>query len=319
MLLIRLVFIIYLGLFLGACGEDGPQPPPATPSDAAASSPQSAGSDKPVQAVTKGAGSRSGSVSVTILPENPTAKGCLRATVQGVPGSSLVTWSVKGTMVASGTDPQLCSKNYVRGDKVTVNVGTSDVGASAAVTIGNSLPRIVDVSSIPEEIFSGVEVTVTPVAEDDDGDDVDFSYQWLINGEPDPQFTDATLPAGAFAKGDRLQVQIVPNDFYDDGPAYTSFATVVANAPPVITSKPPEGIASLDYAYQVVVSDPDDDTFTYRLEEAPDGMTIDEKTGLIAWSLIEASPGEHTIAVIVSDPDGAETAQEYTLTLKPAQ
>jgi hypothetical protein len=160
---------------------------------------------------------------------------------------------------------------------------------------------------------------VTPVAEDDDGDDVDFSYQWLINGEPDPQFTDATLPAGAFAKGDRLQVQIVPNDFYDDGPTYTSFATVVANAPPVITSKPPEGIASLDYAYQVVVSDPDDDTFTYRLEEAPDGMTIDENTGLIAWSLIEASPGEHTIAIIVSDPDGAETAQEYTLTLKPAQ
>jgi hypothetical protein len=222
-------------------------------------------------------------------------------------------------MVASGTDTQLCSKNYVRGDKVTVNVGTSDVGASAAVTIGNSLPRIVDVSSTPEEIFSGNEVTVTPVAEDDDGDDVDFSYQWLINGEPDPQFTDATLPAGAFAKGDRLQVQIIPNDFYDDGPTYTSFATVVANAPPVITSKPPEGIASLDYAYQVVVSDPDDDTFTYRLEEAPDGMTIDEKTGLIAWSLIEASPGEHTIAVIVSDPDGAETAQEYTLTLKPAQ
>ena len=319
MSLTRLVIIGFLSMILGACGEDTPQPAPATPADAPATSPQAAGSGQSPQAAAKGSETGSGGVSVTILPENPTAKGCLRATIYGVPGSSLVAWSVNGTTVASGTDTQLCNKHYVRGDQVTVNVGTSDVGASATVTIGNSLPRIVDVSSTPEEIFSGVEVTVVPVAEDDDGDDVSFSYQWLINGEPDLQLTDATLPAGAFAKGDSLQVQIIPNDFYDDGPMYTSFATVVANAPPVITSKPPEGIVSLDYAYQVVANDPDDDTFTYRLEEAPDGMTIDENTGLISWSLIDATPGEHTIAIIVSDPDGAEAAQEYILTLKPGE
>ena len=212
MSLTRLVLIGFLCTMLGACGEDAPQPPPATPADAPAASSQAAGSGKAPQAAAKGHGSGSGGVSVIILPENPTAKGCLRAAIHGVPGSSLVTWSVNGIMVASGTDTQLCGKkSYVRSDQVTVNVGTSDVGASATVVIGNSLPRIVDVSSIPEEIVSGVEVTVTPVAEDDDGDDVDVSYQGLINGEPDPQFTDASLPAGSFAKGDRLQVQIVPN------------------------------------------------------------------------------------------------------------
>ena len=320
MSLTRLVLIGFLCTMLGACGEDAPQPPPATPADAPAASSQAAGSGKAPQAAAKGHGSGSGGVSVIILPENPTAKGCLRAAIHGVPGSSLVTWSVNGIMVASGTDTQLCGKkSYVRSDQVTVNVGTSDVGASATVVIGNSLPRIVDVSSTPEEIVNGVEVTVTPVAEDEDGDDVDFSYQWLINGEPDPQLTDATLPAGAFTKGDSLQVQIIPNDFFDDGPTYTSFATVVANAPPVITSTPPGGIVSLDYAYQVVANDPDDNTFTYRLEEAPDGMTIDEDTGLVTWSLVEATPGEHTIAIIVADPDGAEAAQEYVLTLNPAQ
>ncbi len=114
-------------------------------------------------------------------------------------------------------------------------------------------------------------------------------------------------------------MQIIPNDFYEDGPTYTSFAMVVPNAPPVITSQPPQGIESLDYEYQVAASDPDDSSFTYRLEEAPDGMTIDEKTGLIKWDLTEATPGMHTIAIIVSDPDGAEAAQEYTLTLKPGE
>ena len=114
-------------------------------------------------------------------------------------------------------------------------------------------------------------------------------------------------------------MQIVPNDFYEAGPTYTSYSMAVPNAAPVITSQPPQGITSLKYEYQVVASDPDDSVFTYRLDEAPDGMTIDENTGLIEWDLVEATPGDHTIAIIVSDPAGAEAAQEYTLTLKPGE
>jgi hypothetical protein len=48
-------------------------------------------------------------------------------------------------------------------------------------------------------------------------------------------------------------------------------------------------------------------------------MTIDENTGLVEWSLVEAAPGEHTIAIIVADPDGAEDAQEYILMLQPGE
>lgn len=313
MYLTRLILIGFLSATLVACGEDPPQ------TSTLPTAPQSQDDGEAPRAAANSGMSGSGGVSVAILPENPTTGGCLRASIRGVPGSSLVVWSVNGTKVASGTATQLCNATYVRNDQVTVSVGTSDAGASATVVIGNSLPRVVDISSTPEEIRSGVEVTVSPIAEDGDGDDVDFSYQWLINGEPNPQLTDATLPASAFTKGDSLQVQIIPNDFYDDGPVYTSFATVVDNAPPVITSQPPQGIDSLQYRYQVAASDPDDATFSYRLDEAPEDMTIDENTGLIEWSLVEASPGEHRILIIVSDQDGAEAAQEYILTLKPEQ
>ena len=317
MSLTRIVLIGFLCVILSACGEDAPQQSSTkSPINAA---PQTDSPGEAQQPVANPKSSGAGGVSVTILPENPTSEGCLRATIHGVPGSSLVVWSVNGKALSSAKGTRLCSKNYARNDQVTVSVGTSDVGASATVSIGNSLPRVVDISSSPEGLFDGVEVTVTPVAEDHDGDDVDFTYQWLINGEPNPQLTDATLPAGAFTKGDSIQVQIIPNDFYEDGPTYTSFATVVPNAPPVVTSQPPQGIESLHYEYQVVASDPDDSSFTYRFEEAPEGMTIDEKTGLIKWDLTDATPGDHTIAIIVSDPDGAEAAQEYTLTLKPAQ
>ena len=87
---------------------------------------------------------------------------------------------------------------------------------------------------------------------------MDFTYQWLVNGEADPLLVESTLPGNRFTKGDTVQVLIVPNDFYDDGPTYESYAQLIPNAAPRITSQPPQGIASLDYRYQVEVHDPDD-------------------------------------------------------------
>jgi hypothetical protein len=260
-----------------------------------------------------------GGVTVRILPEAPTSTGCLQAVIQGVPGRSAVIWKVNSEVVSSGTDTQLCSENYKRDDSVAVEVGTNDQGAQASVSIGNSPPRVVDISSSPAEIFAGTDITVSPVVEDADGDSVDFTYQWLVNDEIDPVLTEATLPGDKFTKGDTIQVLIVPNDFYDDGPTYESYAQKIPNAAPSITSLPPQGITSLDYRYQVVVSDPDDTQFTYRLDEAPEGMTIDATSGLIQWSLVEAAPGDHTIAIIVTDPDGAEVSQEYNLTLSASE
>jgi len=306
-----------LCLFLSACGEEPAVPPAAsiTPQTQAQDAVAPADSGAVAAPATKSAGG----VSVTLLPENPTSSGCLRAVIQGVPGRSAVVWSVNGTVVASGTGTQLCSDSYKRDDLVTVTVGTLDIGAEASVKIDNSPPRIVDISSTPDQIFAGTDITVSPVAEDADGDDVSFSFQWLVNGESNPLLTEATLPSNAFTKGDTIQVLIVPNDFFTDGPTYESYAQPIPNAPPQITSQPPQGIRSLEYRYQVAANDPDDTVLTYRLVEAPDGMTIDTNSGLIKWDLSSVVPGEYTIAILVADPEGAEAAQEYKLTLGAPQ
>jgi hypothetical protein len=264
-------------------------------------------------------GQGAGGVAVQILPEEPTSEGCLRALTKGALGRSGIVWLVNDTIVKQGTEPTLCSDQYSRDDVVTVRVGTVDQGAEASVKIINSPPKVVNISSTPAEIYAGTDVTVSAVAEDPDGDDVDFSYQWLINGVENPELTEAVLPGSAFTKGDNIQVQIIPNDFFVDGPVYESYAMLVPNAAPRIVSEPPQGISSLEYTYQVAASDPDDSSFTFSLAEAPEGMTIDESSGLIEWSLIEATPGDHTIAILVRDPEGAEAAQEYTLSLSPAQ
>lgn len=310
-------FLLVLCLVV-ACGEDPPgttvtssAPPPDATNAAASAVDNTQAEQSPVSA---------GGVNVKILPENPTSAGCLRAVVHGSPGRGAIMWSVNGEPVTTrSSEAQLCSTQYKRGDLVTVMVGTADKGAQASVTIANNPPLVVDISSEPAEIFAGTDVTVKPVAEDVDGDDVGFYYQWLVNGIADPTLNQSVLPGDRFSKGDTIQVQIVPNDFYDDGPTYVSYAMSIPNAAPQINSQPPQGITSLDYQYQVVATDPDDNQLTYRLDEAPDGMTIDNTTGLINWSLREAQPGNHTIAIVVTDPEGAEAAQEYSLTLSSSQ
>ena len=69
------------------------------------------------------------------------------------------------------------------------------------------------------------------------------------------------------------------------------------------------------YTYDVEATDPDDDTLTYSLDTAPNGMTIDPATGLISWPVSPHEAGEHQVVVRVQDPDGAFDTQSYTLTI----
>ncbi len=311
MYFIRLLLLLFCAVALAACSEETPEKTTLVTQTSQKGETSSSIKDNQSESTSSG----SGGVNVRILPESPTSSDCLQAAIQGGPGSKNIVWKVNDEIVSTGTDPQLCNVSFKRNDTVSVEVGTLDKGAQVSVSIGNSLPRVIDISSTPDEIFAGVDVSVSPVAEDADDDDVSFTYQWLVNGAADPLLTEATLPGNKFSKGDTIQVLIVPNDFFEDGPTYESYAQLVPNAAPMIISEPPQSISSLDYRYQVEVSDPDDSQFTYRLDEAPDGMEIDPASGLIRWSLADIVPGDYTIAIIVTDPEGAEGAQEYSLTL----
>lgn len=301
--------------FLVACSEK-PQPEPERNGDKGGGISSVEGSEPDQLALSA---QSSGGVTIQILPKNPTVSDCLSVQVTGQPDRHGVRWLVNGEPLSGERGNQLCGDSFERGDQVTAEVGTLDVGASQSVTIANSPPRVVNISSIPAEIFAGKDVSVTPVAEDVDGDTVDFAYLWMINGEADSRLTGATLPGDSFTKGDTIQVQIVPNDFYVDGPAYLSYVQLIANAQPEIVSTPPQGISSLDYRYQVEATDADDSVLVYRLAEAPAGMSIGADSGLIEWALADVAPGVYTIVIIVADPEGAEASQGYTLTIGSRQ
>ena len=287
--------VAVLGLI--ACGEptSAPVEPPTSDTVVGSSAPES----KPV---------------VKIIPDNPSVSDCLYVKVKGQSSTGRIIWSVNGQLVESSETGRLCSNTLRRGDVVSVMVD-GDAGASASVIIGGSPPQVTGISATPEQVFAGIDIQVFPVAEDLDGDPVEFRYQWVINGQEDPFLTEDLLPGDRFSKGDVIKVRIVPFDGIAEGSAYESYAMTVPNAPPLLLSQPPAQFEAREYRYQVEARDPDGDPLVYRLEQAPAGMTINPATGMVTWPLTGVRPGDYSLKIVVADPEGAEAYQEFKFAL----
>jgi len=89
------------------------------------------------------------------------------------------------------------------------------------------------------------------------------------------------------------------------------------NRAPVIESSP-EMYASLrdTYVYQVVATDPNNDALIFALTERPEGMSIDESSGEIRWSVPNAFI-EGWVTAVVTDPAGETDTQRYRLSFNP--
>ncbi|MDO9536849.1 MAG: PKD domain-containing protein [Thermoplasmata archaeon] len=113
--------------------------------------------------------------------------------------------------------------------------------------------------------------------------------------------------------------QIIVN--VTDGTAYVTQAinlTVInANDPPTLNYIPPQtATEDVPFSLQIVGQDVDaGDTLTYSLISSPIGMTINQATGLIAWTPTNDDVGTHTVIVRVSDASGAFVERTFQITV----
>ncbi|MEJ1929429.1 putative Ig domain-containing protein [Nostoc sp. NIES-2111] len=105
-----------------------------------------------------------------------------------------------------------------------------------------------------------------------------------------------------------------------DGTAATpqAFTINVSNqsinrAPSIISA--PNFITNLEkeYQYNLTGTDPDGDLLLWSLDNAPDGMVIDPRSGALRWQPTSTQIGEHTVSVRLSDAYGLFAGQEFTL------
>jgi len=99
------------------------------------------------------------------------------------------------------------------------------------------------------------------------------------------------------------------------GTAEQSYTITVfpANLPPEITSTPPnQTTVDANYVYNVAATDPDGDTLSYRLLDAPSGLRINSSTGQVTW--VPYNAGTSSVSIEVSDPSGLSARQDYNIT-----
>jgi hypothetical protein len=206
-----------------------------------------------------------------------------------------------------------------RGDAVEVEVVARDASAdsepeTATAHIGNLPPTLLQVDLAPAVIHAGGDVIATPRASDPEGDEIEFGYRWWVNGS-EVDVEGATLPAGHFARGDRIEIEVTASDGQADAEPLRSAPIEVANAPPRITSTPGPLGADGVLRYAVEAVDPDGDgALRYRLLEGPAGMTVGAYDGRLEWAP-GPKAGRHKVAISVEDADGASTVQTFVLDL----
>ena len=237
---------------------------------------------------------------------------------EGDPVSLEFRWRIAGREL-DATGPSIAVAGARRGDSVVVTVVARDASGesapeTASARIGNLPPTLIRVDLTPPQIHAGADVLASPRATDPEGDEIEFDYRWWVNGR-EVDVREATLPAGHYARGDRIELEVGASDGYDDARPLRSAPIEVGNAPPRITSTPGPLGADGVMRYAVEAIDPDGDArLRYRLIEGPDGMTVGFADGKLEWKP-GAKAGRHPVAISVEDAAGAASVQRFVLDL----
>lgn len=252
--------------------------------------------------------------SVLLEPTPPTAETDLVAVSNEA--AATFRWMVNGQGL-EGEDGRTLPKNrFVKGDQVTVVATLGAQRIEATTRIQNSPPRAISVKlDPPAAVYRGVDLRAVPVGVDADGDEIRWSYEWVINQETSPSNTAPILPGDRLRRGDAVTIRVIPSDAEVEGAPYTPLPITVPNAPPAFAKAPPAAFSSDTYRYQARADDADGDIVRYRLNGAPAGMTIDPVSGRIVWPVIDQPDGRYTAEIVAEDDAGGQASQQLDISL----
>ncbi len=234
-------------------------------------------------------------------------------------------WLRNGNPIPGAIGPTLGSQHLHKGDFISVIARVNQPGGmgpeatSDAIVVGNTLPVGTFAAVEPSSPTSSDTLTAVASAYDFDGDEVTFSYQWVVNGEPLVGEEEQRLASEHIRRGDQVRVAVTPFDGEEWGTVIRSAAVVVENSPPKIVSAPPARTEEGFFRYAVKAEDPDEDTLRFSLRgKPPAGLELDPATGLVQWQVV-IPKGEITYVfqVVAEDPDGGRSIQEITLKYGP--
>jgi len=193
--------------------------------------------------------------------------------------------------------------------------GGSMAGRGALQATGsavrNSPPEIRGVRFVGGDGRPGNTLGVEADGYDADGDAVQFEIAWQKNGQPAGAGNRLAAPV---RRGDKIIVTITPFDGKDRGIPAT-LSREILNTPPAIEGQEQFQVTDNAVTFHVRASDADGDPLMFSLKDAPAGMSIDRKTGLVRWVTSPGTTGKVPFTVVVSDGSGGESTAHFSVTI----
>ncbi len=159
-------------------------------------------------------GSATRTLGVVIDPSEPVTTDPLTARVTISPEAPLedvdYSWTRDGKE-SSVTTAAVPATQTSRGEEWTVVATFGELEATSSVTIGNSAPVVFDVFVVTDSTAQAGALSCVASGVDPDGDDLDWSYEWLIDGEVVEGENDALLTSGHSA-GDEVTCKATASD-----------------------------------------------------------------------------------------------------------
>lgn len=184
-------------------------------------------------------------VTLAFSPTAPTSDEDLIAvpTATDADGDAVIvsySWTLDGGPDDTVTDT-ITADRTARGQRWGVTVTPADeeepgTPVTTEVEIANSAPVMLSAVLTPSGPFVTDGVVAAVESSDADGDPVAYTYTWFVDGSEVQSGESDTLSSGSFAKHQLVNVEVVPNDGFDDGGAMASADAEVLNSVPTVSS-----------------------------------------------------------------------------------
>jgi hypothetical protein len=235
-------------------------------------------------------------------------------------------WRQGGRVIAKGPRTTLEPEGLVKGEELMVIATASDGRDTSdpvreSVTVGNTAPLISAFYLTPDgEIGPGQEVGTAPQALDADGDELEYEFEWLLNGEVVRNANGPTFATDDLRRGDRLQARVRVSDGEAWSPVAESMTLTLANRPPRILEPPALERVAGGVRGTLEAEDPDGDrTLRFRVVAGPPGLGVDSVTGVMSFKPPPGTVGTQAVEIAVADAYGAESALRFELTVSNAE
>jgi RHS repeat-associated protein len=251
------------------------------------------------------------------------------------PENDPLMWSFDTAPAGMSIDPQLGTIRWTpAAGEVGLQTAVLRVIDAQGSSVVQNIPVIVRSVDVPP-IITSMPPTLAAVG-------LAYTYQvQASDADHDPlTFSLTALPAGMSINAGSGLIQWAPTaaqvgpqtvtaqvDDGQGGIAVQTYTVVVSatppDQPPVITSMPRlVAIASTLYQYQVLASDPENETVQFALVAPPAGMTIDPASGLVQWTPGPQQAGQggvlnlEVVTITATDTAGNVATQRYTVSVR---